>query len=126
MSYADPLGQCQDALANIFYYRRILRLHRDKAIGNHCPKQESDTRSLGEIGFFIAADMFPPVYRSLFSAPKISFGNGTTTSSTVVDNWLMLTCCWACAPCAHKARSQMRATVNFKCLVNSIIGSFEC
>src|SRR6266566_1522522 len=64
MSYADPLGQCQDALANIFYCRRILRLHRDKAIGNHCPKQESDTRSLGEIGFFIAADMFLPVYRT--------------------------------------------------------------
>src|SRR5947207_2028956 len=64
ISYAYPLSQCQDALANIFYCRRILRLHRDKAIGNHCPKQESDTRSLGEIGFFIAADMFLPDYRT--------------------------------------------------------------
>ena len=48
---------------------------------------------------------------SLFSAPKISLGNGTTTSSTVVDSCLMLICCGAWAAFAHKARPQRRPIV---------------
>jgi len=90
--YADPLGQCQERAGQyLFIAGASSALHRDKSHRQiTVPSQESDTRSLGEIGFFIAADMFPS---SLHRTPacsvprKISFGNGTTTSSTVVDNW---------------------------------------
>src|SRR6059058_5052015 len=127
VSYANSLCQCQNPLANILYRRRVFSLHRYKTIGNHRPQQEGNTRTLREIWSLVTADVFLPIDRAqLVSAPKISFGNGTTTSSTVVDNWLILMCCGAWAPCAHRARPPTAATLNFKCLLNRIIGSFEC
>src|SRR5207248_2428872 len=57
---------------------------------------------------------------SLFRAPKISFGRGTTTSSTLVDNCLMLICCGAWAAPAHNASPQRTPTPNFKYLVNGL------
>src|SRR6266576_829336 len=63
---------------------------------------------------------------NLFSAPKISFGNGTTTSSTVVVSCLILMCCGAWAAFAHSANPQSTPRLDFKCLINGIIGSFDC
>src|SRR4029077_3971613 len=57
---------------------------------------------------------------SLFSAPKISLGNGTTTSSTFVDSWLILICCGAWAAFAQMAKPQRTPTV-LKYLINGIM-----
>jgi hypothetical protein len=64
VSYANPLRQCQNPLANILYCRRVFRLHRDKTIGNHRPQQEGDARPLREIWSLIAADVFLPIDRT--------------------------------------------------------------
>ncbi|PYK17861.1 MAG: hypothetical protein DME55_08670 [Verrucomicrobia bacterium] len=64
ISDANPLRQCHDTLANILYRRRVFRLHRDETISDHCPQQECNTRPLGEIWPFIAADVFLPIDRS--------------------------------------------------------------
>src|SRR5881392_1886597 len=63
---------------------------------------------------------------NLFSAPKISFGSGTTTSSTVVVSFLISMCCGAWVACADSANPQSTPMLNGKCLINGIIGSFDC
>ena len=63
---------------------------------------------------------------NLFRAPKISFGNGTTTSSTVFDSCLISICCGVRAPWAHGVRPITAIALSFKYLVNGIIGSFDC
>ena len=56
-----PFDKCQDALANVLYRRRVFRLHRNKAICDHCPQQQGDARPLGKIWPLIAADVFLPI-----------------------------------------------------------------
>src|SRR5206468_13003189 len=63
---------------------------------------------------------------NLLSAPKISFGNGTTTSSTVVVSFLISMCCGAWVALAHSATPQSTHTLSLKHLVNGIIGTFDC
>ena len=75
-----------------------------------------------------AKELLVPGAVVLLRTPQGEFTvtHGTTTSSTVVVNWLILTCCGACAPCAHRAKPKTAATIEFKRLPNSTIGSFEC
>src|SRR6266536_3186565 len=38
LALAKGIGECQDTLSNVFYGRRVFRLHCDKAIRDHRPK----------------------------------------------------------------------------------------
>ena len=60
--HPNALGQTNDTLADLLHTRRVLRLHRDEAVGDDRPEEERDPRALGEIGSFVRADEFLPVH----------------------------------------------------------------
>ena len=63
---------------------------------------------------------------SLLSAPKISFGKGTTTFSTFFDICLMSMRCGAWAASTQRMSPSRATAVSFKVLEKAIIGSFDC
>ena len=63
---------------------------------------------------------------SLLSAPKISFGNGTTTFSTFFDICLTSIRCGACEALAQSVTPVRAMALSFKLLEKGIIGSFDC
>src|SRR5207237_9580553 len=63
---------------------------------------------------------------SLFSAPKISFGNGTTTFSTFFDIALTSIRWGACAPWAPNVTPIRAIALNFKDLEKAVVGTYHC
>ena len=61
---ANSSRQRLNPLADLLHRRRVLRLHGDKAIGNHGPKKERNARSFCKIASLVAANVFPPVHRA--------------------------------------------------------------
>ena len=59
---------------------------------------------------------------SLFSAPKTSFGSGTTTSSTFLENCFTSTFC-ELPRRGHRAKVRQEAAGRLEILANGIIGT---
>src|SRR5882724_9401171 len=64
ISHTNTFRQRRDTLPNLLHGFCVFSLHGDKTIRDHCPKQEGNTWTLGEVRSLVAADMCPPVHRA--------------------------------------------------------------
>src|SRR5205809_810612 len=65
-AHSNALGQRKHTLSDVFNCGRILRLHRDKSIGDHVTEEQGGPGPLTKIGPFFRPNEFFPIYRAQF------------------------------------------------------------